>query len=71
MEEEKQNRYELMFVAKLLITPIRDAVNNANTIITVIHFILFFYVIHFILLFHLRMLDAESEKNCTFMGELV
>ena len=42
----------------MLITPIQGAVNNTNTIITVIHFILFF---------HLHMLDAESEENCTYL----
>ena len=55
----------------LLITPIGGAVNNINTIITVIHVMLFFHVIHFILIFHLRMLDSESEENCTFTEELV
>ena len=44
----------------LLITPIQGVVNNTNTIITVIHFILFFHL-------HI-MLDVESKENCTFMG---
>ena len=49
MEEEKQNRYEQS-------RSLGSAVNNANTIVTVIHSILFFHIIHFILFLHLRRL---------------